>query len=508
MGAKKGKGGIMAFILKVVMSPLYYPMFWFPGLIVDYIGGKKIWGSKRLMENKRIKNLCAFLKEYRGVLTQFLGWAGTPSPSTRCKNCRNDAKFWCVDCGKKFCPQCTLHVHAPGTGPEQHSIEALTDSWKREGVHLLSPILPEMLTGLAVFLIFNTVPMFSEDYLTRADICPLVGLGRRFVASLDPHIFYWYKASFNTWCNAEDSFWKLPTDAWVRGIVTETDSTLLVLMNLPQALLFEVVVVIVLVPIIAVLYAILVNVIWQIELCIPQTDFLLNLEKVSNMFDITTHAYLGSATSALEDMDRKAPDTKPRKREATDIMDAFSYWKSRKMRYIAYFYKTTTGAMRYFAWQVTMTVVCLRLICIWFGLGGYIRDIFVLLGFGTKIATHQMWFQDAAGRMLVSENHLWNTASSLPIIVRAFVSVLPDSFTRSAVMCGQVLVVAWLLTAMALFGFAYVIVTQRREFQDRWTAGGRDQALNFLMEDCQDDEKVKVSTTRKGRRLSIFWAGS
>lgn len=339
-------------------------------------------------------------------------------------------------------------------------------------------------------------------------MCPLVSLGRQFVASLDPHIFYWYKASFNSWCNAEDSFWKLPTDAWVRGIVTDTDSTLLVLMNLPQALLFEVVVVIVMVPIIAVMYAILVNVIWQIELCIPQTEFLETLETVSNMFDITTHAYIGSASSVLEDMDRKAPDTHPRRREATDFMDAATYWWSRKMKYLTYFYKTTAGAMRYFAWQVTMTVVCFRLACIWFGLGGYVRDLFSIVGFQTKIATHQMWFQDAAGRMLISEHHLWGTASSLPTIARAFLSVLPDSIMRSACMCGQLLAVAWFLTATAMFAFAYVIVNQRREFQDRWKAGGRDHALNFFMEGCEEEEKVKAPTTRSGKRLSVFWQAS
>jgi hypothetical protein len=253
------------------------------------------------------------------------------------------------------------------------------------------------------------------------------------------------------------------------------------------------------------MYAVLVNVIWQIELCIPQTEFLQKIEYVSNMFDVTTHAYLGSATSALDDMDRKAPDTKPRRREATDFMDGFSYWWSRKMKYFSYFSKTTAGAMRYFAWQVTVTVVCLRLACIWFGLGGYIRDIFAAFGFGTKIATHQMWFQDAAGRMLVSEHHLWGTASSLPTIAHAFVSVMPDSIKRSALMCGQLLVLAWFLTAMAMFVFAYLIVNQRREFQARWQAGGRDQALNFFMEDCEEEEKVKAPTTRSGRRLSIFW---
>merc|ERR1719160_1521181 len=160
---------------------------------------------------------------------------------------------------------------------------------------------------------------------------------------------------------------------------------------------------------------------------LPETEVLKKAEIVSNFFNITSHQYIGSACSALEDMDRKAPDTKPRRREATDFVDDWSYWYGRKMKYFRYFHKTTSASLRYFAWQVTMTVVCFRLACVWFGLGGLIRDLFSVVGFQTKIATHQMWFQDAAGRMLISEHHLWGTASSLPAIARAFLSVLPDS---------------------------------------------------------------------------------
>lgn len=504
--AKKGKGGVWAFILKVLCSPLYYPMFWLPGLIVEQIGGEKLWGAKSLMKRKWIKDKVKFLKEYRGVLSQYLGWAGSAKPASNCKNCPQKGKFWCVDCSKRFCPQCTLHVHAPGTSLEQHSIEELTDSWKREGVHLISPILPEIMCGLSLLVIFNYVSMFSEDYLSRADMCPVISFGRQFVASLDPHLFYWYKASFNTWCNAEDSFWKLLTDAWVRGIVTETDSTLLVLMNLPQALLFEVVVVLVMVPVLATLYALLVNVIWVIEMSIPQTEFLQKIEAITNFFDVTTNDWFGSACSALDDIDRKAPDTKPRRRESTDFMDAIMYWKARKMKYFNYFYTTTASSMRYFAWQVTMTVVCFRLACVWFSLGGYVRDLCAVFGRQTTIATHQMWFQDAAGRMFLSEHHLWGTASGLHRAAWAFLSVLPEPVTRSAYLCAYLLMLAWILTALAMYLFAYLIVGQRREFQARWQAGGRDQALNFLMEGCEEDEKVKVPTSRFGRRLSIFWS--
>jgi hypothetical protein len=263
MGAKKGKGGgPFAFCMRVLYIPFYYPTYWFLWFVVELIGGQKIpLISKTLMEKKWIKDGVKFLKEFRGVLQQYLGMPGAAKPSGNCKNCGQKAKFWCMDCSKKFCPQCALHQHPPGTSSEQHSIEELCDNWSRDGVHILSPILPEIMAVLASLWMFTYVPMFEENYLTRADMCPVVSSFRQASAYLDPHLFYWYKASFTSWCNYEDSFWKLLTDAWVRGIVTETDSSLLVFMNLPQALLFEVVVVIVMVPIISVMYALLLNVV-------------------------------------------------------------------------------------------------------------------------------------------------------------------------------------------------------------------------------------------------------
>merc|ERR1712110_256479 len=109
----------------------------------------------------------------------------------------------------------------------------------------------------------------------------------------DAHLLHYLKDQFTSWCNREDSFWKLLGDAWVRGVVTGTDSTLLVFMNLAPALLFEVVVTFIMVPIVATLYAMLLNVVYQFELVLPQTPELLRIERITNLFDLTTYQYLG-----------------------------------------------------------------------------------------------------------------------------------------------------------------------------------------------------------------------
>merc|ERR1719161_3305341 len=135
------------------------------------------------------------------------------------------------------------------------------------------------------------------------------------------------------------------------------------------------------------------------------------------------------------------------------------------MKYFRYFYNTTSASMKNFAWKVTMAVMGFRLACVWFGLGGYVRDLCAVFGWQTKIAMHQMWFQDAAGRMLVSESRLWETASVMPGVAKAFISVIPDPVWKSSWSLLKVLSVGWILVGLAIFSFAIIIVKQRREFK-------------------------------------------
>lgn len=443
--------------------------------------------SKSLMERKRIKSYVKFFQEFRFVLMDYFYWQGPPSNPKRCKTCFNTAKFWCVDCKKKFCPDCTARAHAPGTLTDLHSIEELTNNWTREGVHLLSPILPEVMMVLFVSYFVSTSHIFSEDYMTRVDICPVVTRGRNFVAHMDAHLFYYLKDQFTSWCNREDSFWKLLGDAWVRGVVTGTDSSLLVFMNLAPALLFEVVVTFIMVPVVVTVYATLLNIIYQVELILPQTDTLKRLERITNIFDITTYKYLGPATRALQDMERKAPETKRRKREATDIMDAFLYWKNRKLKYFRYFYDTTCASLSHFLWQVTMVVVWFRLTCVWFGLGPRVRALCSALGGGGMIARHTLLF-DGAGRLAWNDAHLWHGVSRLPWLF----ALTPESMVQSAAFMAKIWFLLWMLLAVAIFGFTYCIAIQRQAFWKRWKEEGmRDKALNFTEPDEFEESKPK-----------------
>merc|ERR1719272_2461473 len=62
-----------------------------------------------------LKDMIAYIKEYRYVLCDYFRWKRVPSPAWRCKGCSKRGEWFCVDCNKKWCPQCCYNMHAPGS---------------------------------------------------------------------------------------------------------------------------------------------------------------------------------------------------------------------------------------------------------------------------------------------------------------------------------------------------------------------------------------------------------
>lgn len=96
----------------------------------------------------------------------------------------------------------------------------------------------------------------GDDYFKGASTCPALSFGRQGLARFDANVFYYYKSSLALYCDIEDSFWRLLMDGWVRGVVSGSDSFLLLISTLPKALLFKSAVSTFLRPLYAVLYAI------------------------------------------------------------------------------------------------------------------------------------------------------------------------------------------------------------------------------------------------------------
>merc|ERR1719221_1225470 len=59
----------------------------------------------------------------------------------------------------------------------------------------------------------------GDDYFSGMSTCPAVGASRQALARVDANVFYYYKSSLATYCDIEDSFWKLLMDGWVRPLL-------------------------------------------------------------------------------------------------------------------------------------------------------------------------------------------------------------------------------------------------------------------------------------------------
>merc|ERR1712176_1637080 len=121
-----------------------------------------------------------------------------------------------------------------------------------------------MLAGL-LYYCFAGVTFFSKEYTTSQITSPMVTQARYVIGSIDTNILYHYKRYLLSCCDMEDSYVRFILDAWVRTIVLDTDNTALVFRTLPQAFLFNLAIEYLIVPALAVIYAVVLNLCYQIE---------------------------------------------------------------------------------------------------------------------------------------------------------------------------------------------------------------------------------------------------
>jgi len=460
MPPKRGGGngifGLIMLPVSVMTKLVFYPANLAMWILVDKLGDERGGGwtylAKRCLKNPKFKTTMQYVKDFRAVLYDYFRWPKHPNPAWRCKKCSKPSKIWCVECGMKFCPSCASNQHAPGVSIQLHSLEEIKESWKHKGVHLLSPILPEILLAMLFLHGFITIDFFTPEYLTTQASCPMVHSVQKSVAAFDTSLFYYMKGSFFQWCNMEDSYLRFILDAWVRSIVTLTDNTVLVFQTLPQALLFDVVLMYLLVPVVACLYAVLENVVYYLETRIPRTgewgERLVKLEEVAQLCGTVSVFALGSMNPA--------PDTHKRLRPPMDIMDDIWYRYDRKMRHFKFVYKNTLMGLQKSAWHLITWTMAFRLGCIWLGLGRPLRFILSWIGFGSTIAAHQEE-NKAAHSMLMSENLLW---SLLTKSLASATALIPSALMKASLL--------WVLLSMvAIYCFIRLvdkIVQQRREF--------------------------------------------
>lgn len=267
----------------------------------------------------------------------------------------------------------------------------------------------------------------------------------------------------------QDSFFKLLLDTWVRGIVTDSDNTLLILQTLYQAAFFEVAVLIFLVPVVSITYAVLFNAIYLIELKLPRTRFLVALETFSRHFNVS--AYLVVIHGP--------PDTKKRQREAIDSLDGLWYWWHRKVRFVHFFYTTTSAALSYVLMLITVLALTIRLGCVWLCLARPIRHLFMLVGQKSTLELHERWFVGASG-IIEGDQAAWAVAQHLRRLTQMVFYWMPEPAILGASWFAWTYVRLWILTTALILGTSARLVTERRDFKRRWKyEGGRERSLRF-----------------------------
>lgn len=431
---------------------------------------------------KPIKNAIRYLKEFRYVLYEW-NWPRAPSPSWRCKSCINRAEWYCVDCSKKFCSQCCYNLHNPSMMFNSgHSVERLTERW-RSCHHFLTPIVPDLMALFVAIKLGYKTQMFGKDYLDSQMICPIVNELRELVGYWDTSLLYHYKSYFFSWCDTEDSYFRFIMDTWVRTIVTRTDNMLLIFQMFPKALVFNVVVVYTLVPLVAIVYALIVNATYQLECLLPDKPLFEKLEIWARRLSISERMSESNSTPV---------ETERRRITETDFTDRFFYEYNRRIRAFTYYFNTSREGLQKLSARVLVIILVFRLMCFYARLARPVRVICNFVpGLGSTLSTHEAWYKRAKD-MPISEDVLRQFA------FKAW-RLLPPTVKRYAAYL-------WIVVLVAVVGIIYliqVIMTQRKnwfehvwsrtqahvtDFGQKMTLVERDALTSVHLSDHDDDE--------------------
>ncbi|CAK0883901.1 unnamed protein product [Prorocentrum cordatum] len=291
------------------------------------------------------------------------------------------------------------------------------------------------------------------------------------------------KGVLNTYCNIEDSYWRLFTDLWVRSIVTTSDSLFLLLSTAIYAWLFSTSIVMFLVPFAAAVYGLPCALWARIEHHLPRWRPLVIVETVVKCIDLVP----------LSDPTDVPPKTEPRKRKSQDCVEFAQYWFARFFRQYSFYKSTIATSLRSLVTYPMSAVVVVRLVCIFLGGGPTISLILSRVGLGDTIHKHGQLF-GAVSKDIVSDRLLTNGLRQIPVMLLSvdlgtLSSAVRSSFGATLPVIGPLVVIA----APFLVVVAAIHITrkkQRDKFMEDWHATGRTEALGPGMReiDANDDE--------------------
>lgn len=396
---------------------------------------------------------------------------------TRCEG--GKAAIYCPDCNTVLCLPCSGRAHHPRTLGELHSVEEISEEESSsQGVRLVSPVVDELLVALLIYVMVRNVRV-EEDYLRSGNHCPTISGLQELVAAWDDGLFYVVKGVFTSYCFTEDSFWRLFLDAWVRGIVTETDSWFLLLAVLPSAFVFQGLLLLVMVPLIAGAHAFLVWIFSEVERRLPRIPQLVLVEAVVRKVDIT------GALGLSGDDDDPPPWTFKRQRPALSFKDAQRYFWGRQLRTITFYYNSTAAVLGRLLLTAMALAAALRGFCILLPATApkVLRWVAAyLLGLNQTITTQQTWFGAPRHGGFSADGFLSPAFDQLlGQVVHSAVEILPGGLAALA-QFGLALARP-VVAAALLFGLPLHFMNARRRkrrgaVKDPWVESGeRDRLL-------------------------------
>ena len=362
-----------------------------------------------------------------------------------------EADLYCVDCEAAFCWGCSGRWHHPGGCNELHSLEIIVKG-EGKGLRIVTPLLDEMLICMAAYHIIKGLKDYVDSqYLYRSDICPVVRKQQEWLAWADTLVFYHFKDALMASCSNEDNFWKLLLDTWVRTIVTDSDSLLLLLRTLPNALLIHYLASTLIVPPFAVAYASLLVLVRFVEARLPRNRVLCCMAVVAQQ--------ISAASARLVSYNMQAPmQTKPRLRPSQDTWECWTYWTGRQMRWFDFYYRSTKECATQLLANTFRCVVVFRCLGICFGLGRFIRSFLEMVGLSQTISAQQLWFARV--------NHMLDTNELVWRGVAGTLAVTTELILRADVR-GIATCLLGLAAFVALDVLLRVGVVQRRWLQQR-----------------------------------------
>lgn len=332
-------------------------------------------------------------------------------------------------------------------------------------------------------------PGIGPEYFNGDSYCPALSRGRRWLAQLDANLFFYYKAHLATYCDWEDSYWRFFVDAWVRGILTTTDSWLLLFSEGVRALIFEEFFRVLLTPCIALAYALVaalfVLIEWEIfkviyEDCEGDEH---RATKLLTQVETAVKRVSFASKVVIRDKKRPPPLTLYRKRPSEDWLEMCRYWYDRQTRTVSYHRAQAQSACRFVLRGTLWAAFIIRVVCLLFG-NISLFWLVDLVGLSTAGDRHMQWFAQSTGldtAALKAGDWSSDTKYSdwlVSVGVTQALSKLPligsvgEDVGQSAVGALRPLLRKYLIPAFVLlpppFLFAWKIRRQRDDFKVNW----------------------------------------